>query len=429
MKHAGIRYFLSCLVTIAFFLVSTDLSAWDLPVTKPEKVGMSSERLERINSVIQRHIDEGTITGAVTAVARHGKIVHFEAHGFADVENGVPLRKDAIFSMMSSSKPVTGVAVLMLVEEGKIRLTDPVHRFIPELKDMKVAVPKGNLPLPSTPRSTGDPKPEVDLISAHRDITVQDLLTHTSGLLSGGLGAAVSDVRREPGDTLADVASRLGAVPLDFQPGARWQYSPSTGFDVLGRIVEVASGQPFDVFLLERIFEPLGMKDTYFNLPDDRKERLLPLFRKNEAGNWIKLPMQRFLEKRTYFAGASGLFSTAHDYLMFEQMLVNKGELNGKRLLGPRTVALMASNFVGDLYSERGDQSQGTGFGLTVSVMLDSVKAGRGRTNGSFGWGGAFGTMSWTDPKEEIAAVIMLHQPVRQVQRDFEYAILQAIID
>lgn len=428
-KRSGMRIFASCWVCIIFVLFSADLSALDLPTTKPEKVGMSSDRLERINSVIQRHIDDGTITCAVTAVARRGKIVHFQAHGFADVDKGIPLSKDAIFSMMSSSKPVTGVAVLMLMEEGKIRLTDPVHRFIPEFKDMKVAVPKGNGPRPSVPRSPRDPKPEVDLISARRDITVQDLLTHTSGLLSGGLGSFVSNIRREPGDTLADVAARLGAVPLDFQPGTRWQYSGSTGFDVLGRIVEVASGQSFDEFLRERIFEPLGMKDTFFNLPEDRKKRFVPLYRKNDEGNWEKRPAERLLAKRTYFAGASGLFSTAHDYLMFEQMLVNKGELNGKRLLGPRTVELMASNFVGDLFSERDEQSQGLGFGLTVSVMLDSVKAGRARSNGSFGWGGAFGTMSWTDPKEEIAAVIMLHQPIRQVQRDFEFAIRQAIMD
>jgi len=430
MNHSALRIFLSGMVLILFLFVSPDLLAKDLPTTRPEKVGMSSERLERINEIMQRHIDEGTITAAVTAIARRGKIVHFQAHGLFDVEKGTPMRKDAIFSMMSSSKPVTGVAVLMLIEEGKIRLTDPVHKFIPEFKNMMVAVPKPGRPAPPPgPRRPGDPKPEVDLVSAHRDITIKDLLTHTSGLLSGGLGSAMAEVRRNPGDTLADYIPRLGAVPLDFQPGTQWRYSATAGIDTLGRIVEIVSGQSFDVFLRKRIFEPLGMKDTCFSLPDDSKERLLPLYRKNDEGNWEKRRMERFLSTRAYFAGSSGLFSTAHDYLMFEQMLVNKGELNGMRLLGPKTVELMSSDFLGDILDSADNQWQGRGFGLSVRVLLDSVKAGNGRTNGSFGWGGAFGTVSWTDPEEEMAAVLMLHQPVRQVQSDFEFAIRQAIIE
>lgn len=399
----------------------------ELPTVKPERVGMSSERLARINEMMQRHIDAGTITGGVTVVARRGKVVHFESHGYSDLDKKTPMPKDAIFRMASSTKPVAGVAVMMLVEEGKIRLTDPVSKFIPEFKNMKVAVPKGGAPEPTGPFSRNR-APEVDLVPAHREITIRDLLTHTSGLLSGGLGQAVSNVERKSGDTLADYIPRLGSVPLDFQPGTRWRYSAGAGIDTLGRIVEITSGMTFDRFLSERIFNPLGMRDTFFNLPEDRQSRLLPLYR-NVQGKWEKAPTPQFLNTRTYFSGAGGLMSTAHDYLMFQQMFVNRGQLNGVRLLSPKTVDYMAMNHVKDLYKGLRGDDDGMGFGLTMAVHVNEALANARRSNGAYGWAGAFGTMTWTDPEEELACVLMIQQSDTGVQRDFQNAVLQAIID
>src|SRR5262249_1614164 len=223
-----------------------------LPRAKPEDVGVSSERLRRIDDVVKRHIDEHQIAGAVTLVARKGKVVHFAAHGQADVEAKRSMHRDTLFRMASSTKPVTGVAVMMLVEEGKIRLADPVSKFIPEFKDLKVAVEKDG---------------KVELVSAERPVTIRDLLTHTSGLGSGGLGtrqAPPESVRPNGEDTLEAYVKRMAQVPLDFQPGSRWSYSGLAGIDTLSRIVEVASGQPYDAFLKQRIFDPLGMTNTSF---------------------------------------------------------------------------------------------------------------------------------------------------------------------
>jgi len=409
-------------------LVSGVTLGQELPTAKPEKVGMSTERLKRIHEIMQRHIDAGDITGAVTGVARRGQVVYFESHGFADPTTQRPMSKEALFRMASSSKPVTGVAVLMLVEEGRIHLSDPVSMYIPEFKNTKVAVLKPGQREPAGPRGPNSPRPEVDLVSANREITIKDLMTHTSGLLSGGLGGAVANVQRLPNETLATYIPKLGAVPLDFQPGTKWSYSATAGIDTLGRIVEIVSGVPFDQYLKQRIFEPLGMRDTFFNVPEERRARMLPLFRK-EGTEWTQQPTPAFLDTRTYFSGAGGLISCAHDYLRFEQMLVNGGELNGKRLLSPKTVQLMSMNHVGDLFHGLRGTDDGLGFGLTVYVTLDEAKAPRWRTKGSFGWAGAFGTITWSDPKEELTGVLMIQQPNDVVQRDFNTAVMQAIVE
>jgi CubicO group peptidase (beta-lactamase class C family) len=400
----------------------------DLPAGRAEKVGMSTQRLNRINELMARHIEAGNITGAVTAVARRGKIVHYEAHGYSDLEKKTPMSKDALFRMASSTKPVTGVAILMLVEEGRVRLTDPVSQYIPEFKNMKVAVPKpGQLEPTAAPRPNS-PKPDVDLVPASREITIKDLMTHTSGLLSGGLGTAVSDVQRQPTDTLASYIPRLGAVPLDFQPGTRWRYSPGAGIDTLARIVEIASGMTFDKFLSERIFEPLNMRSTFFNIPESDRSRLLNLYRR-AGGEWQRADTPAFLNTRTYFSGAGGLVSSAEDYLRFEQMLLNRGEINGKRLLGSKTVELMGMNHVGDLFKGMRGTDEGLGYGLTVYVTLDEASAPAWRSKGSFGWAGAFGTITWNDRQEELACVLMIQQSNPQVQRDFHTAVMQAITD
>jgi CubicO group peptidase (beta-lactamase class C family) len=430
-RRVGVLMVALSLTLAATLLADMKLRAADLPTARPEDVGLSTERLARIGQMMKRHIDAGHIQGGVTAIARRGKVAHFEAYGLMDIEAQRPMTTDAIFRMASSTKPVTGVAILMLVEEGKVRLSDPVHNFIPEFKGMKVAVPKAGTATSDAPPSAGQQSgtAEYDTVEANHEITIRDLLTHTSGLVTGGLGSAAARQIQRTGDTtLADYIPKLGAVPLDFQPGTAWRYSPGAGIDTLARIVEIASGQSFDQFLRVRIFEPLGMSDTFFALPDDRQSRLVTLYRATPNG-LEKSPLQSGFSSRKYFSGAGGLMSTAGDYLRFEQMLLNRGQLNGNRLLGPRTVELMATNHVGDLFAGLAAGQKGMGFGFTVAVVLDPAKAESRRSNGAFGWGGAFGTISWTDPKEQMCAVLMLQQRDQQVQRDFENAVMQAIVD
>ena len=411
-------------------LLAVPLQAQSLPKAKPEDVGLSTERLQRINEVIQRYIDSNQISGAVTLVARKGRIAQFEAQGLMDTEMKKPIRKDALFRMASSTKPVASVAIMMLMEEGKVRLSDPVSRFMPEFKNPKVAIPKPSIPLPVVPGQP-PPAPEIYTIPATREITVRDLLTHTSGLGSGGSAAgemAKVMQARKLTETLSDFIPRLGAVPLDFQPGTQWRYSGLAGIDTLSRIVEVASGLTFDQFLKQRVFDPLGMKDTFFALPEDRQPRLMTLYRR--AGNNLeKHPNQEFLMNRTYFSGAGGLVSTAEDYFHFAQMLANGGQLNGKRLLSPRTVELMSSNHVGDMFPGQLGRPPGMGFGFAVEVVVDAIKADSRRSNGSFGWDGAFGTHFWVDPKEQIVAVLMIQTANRGLHRDFENAVMQAMVE
>jgi CubicO group peptidase (beta-lactamase class C family) len=406
------RFLLS---TITLALLSTAILAEaPLTVSKPEEVGFSSERLQRIHTLIERYQKEGRVSGAVTLVARKGKVIHYEAHGLKNLEARTPMTKDTLFRMASCTKPVTAVAILMLMEEGKLRLTDPVSQFIPEFKDTKVAVQKDD---------------KVELVAASRPITIQDLLTHTSGLGSGGLGQ-----RQVPGkdtfpngnDTLNDYALRLAKMPLDFQPGTLWRYSGLAGIDVLARIVEVASGMPFDVYLQKNLFEPLGMKDTCFLVPDDKQSRLATIYQRSPKGLEVREGFT-FLATKTYSSGAGGLTSTAEDWWRFAQMLGNGGELNGKRLLSPRTVELMASNHVGSLFTNVINRKEGMGFGLTVEVVMDNVKAQTRRSNGSFGWDGAFGTHFWVDPKEKVVAVLLIQ--THTMHRDFENAVMQAMVE
>jgi CubicO group peptidase (beta-lactamase class C family) len=409
-------------VKFAFFvLVALPVTAASIQETKPESVGLSRERLQRIHETMQRHMDAHQIAGAVTLVARKGHIAHLEAHGVMDLDSKKTMRKDSIFRVFSMSKPVTGVAILMLMEEGKVRLNDPVSKFIPEFKGMKVAVTQEH-------GSQGAP-PQFYTVPATREITVQDLLTHVSGLASGGAAsrAELSRIARKAGESLADYIPRLGTTPLDFQPGSRWTYSPGAGFDTLGRIVEIASGETFDRFLRERIFDPLGMKDTFFHPAEDRLPRIPTSY--HRGGDALqKTENQNRLVSTTYFSGAGGLMASAEDYAQFGEMLLEGGQLNGKRLLSPKTVELMASVFAPDTLPGRGP---GRGFGLSVQVVSDPVAAGYRVSTGSFGWDGAFGTHFWVDPKEKIVGIMMIQtdNPNRQLDRDFESAVMQSIVE
>jgi CubicO group peptidase (beta-lactamase class C family) len=394
--------------------------AGSLPTGKPEDVGMSSERLARIAPAMQRHIADGEIAGVVTLVARRGRIVHFEAHGYADIAKRTPMRTDHIFGLASSSKPITAVAIMMLVESGDIRLSDPVSRYIPEFAaPAQVAVAK-----------PGGPENAFDLVPASRPITVGDLLKHGSGLLSGGLGqrAAGASAQRAPQDTLATYIPKLGAVPLDFQPGTLWRYSGLAGFDVLSRIVEVASKQPFDVFLRERIFEPLDMPDTSFYYTGRQAERLAAVHARRD-GKLEATP--RDLSNVVYFSGAGGLSASVEDYLQFAQMLLNRGELDGHRLLGPRTVETMTANHTGDMVNGQfGRPARGMGFGLGMQVVLDPGAAGLAVSEGAISWPGGSGVAHWIEPAEELVSIYFIQGgqggPART---SFENIVRASIID
>ena len=385
----------------------------EIPVAEAESVGMSTERLQQIDAAMQRHIDAGKIQGAVTAVARRGRAVHFEAHGLMDVEAERPMPQDAIFVMASSTKPVLGVAAMILIDEGRIHPSDPVEKYIPEFANMQVAVLAEPADKDISPLKVNRRNPPAHrLVPAQTPITIEHLLTHTSGLVSGGLGTGLA-----PGTdrtTLASFIPALGDFALDFQPGSRW--SCGGALQVVARIIEVVSGMTYEEFMQTRIFDPLEMHDTHFRVPPSKLSRRM-VIRGVDMSKWDGETTSR------------GLWSTARDYLRFQQMLANGGELFGQRLLSADAVAMMASNHVGDLFAGGPKGRKGMGFGYTVAVVLDPVAAASQRSAGAFGWGGAAGTLSWTDPAEELAGVIMLQQPYGPARRDFEEIIRAAIID
>ncbi len=381
-----------------------------LPAAPPPSVDVASDIDGRIDKFIKRQIDTNRLTGAVTAVARRNKLVHFQAHGLFDREAGTKMPTDALMVMMSSTKPVCGVALLQQIEEGKVSLDDKISKFIPELKTLQVR--KAGAPRPAR----GQVDPASNLEPQAREITIKDLATHTSGL-----NTAPTRPDGVP-NTLEAVIPLCKNVVLDFQPGTRWAYSASIGPDILARVVEITSGVPFDRYIKERIFEPCGMIDTGHNLTDAQRARVVPRYeRTNNA--WVRARTAPGNPKTTYMAGGFGLQSTAHDYLMFETMLLNEGTIHGKRVLKPRTVRLMRSNLVGDLYKGIGGTTEGTGFGVQVRTVLDPDLCGCGRDVGGFGWGGAYGTMTWSDPRNDLVGVYFVQQPHDDLRQEFEYVV------
>ena len=396
-----------------------------IPTAVPEDVGLSSQRLTRIHEMMQRHIDAGEISGGVTIVARKGRIAHFEAHGTTDFDTRAPMMKDSVFRIASMTKVVTGAAIMMMVEEGKVRITDPVSKFIPEFSHLTVAMAQAQAQAQAQAPGEDD-EPSFYRVPAEREVTIRDLLTHTSGLASGRLSnASVRPVRRQPNETLADYIPRLGHTALEFQPGSRWSYSPQAGFDTLGRVVEIVSGMPFDRFLQQRMFEPLGMQDVAFHATAALAPRLVTAYQMTPDGV-RKNPNPSSMQSPVYFMGSGGLITTAEDYLRFAQMLANGGELNGTRLLSPRTVDQMASLHILDTLPGR---PLGEGYGLSVRVLNDAVRNGSRLSDGSFGWSGAYGTHFWVDPKEDIVAILMIQTPIREMRPEFENAVMQAIIE
>jgi CubicO group peptidase (beta-lactamase class C family) len=393
-------------------------------VGKPEDVGVSSERLQRLAQMIKRRIDAGDLAGAVTLVARRGRIVHLVAQGVSDLDTKQPMTTANMFRIASMTKPVVGVAIMMLVEEGKLRLNDPVSRYIPEFRNMKVGIVQ-----PTSGRAGGPPPaaPSFYAVPAQRDITIKDLLTHVSGLGSGPIGdSEIAKVARKDGETLAQYIPRLGGTTLEFQPGSRWTYSPGAGFETLGRIIEIASDTPLDKFFRTRIFDPLGMKDITFWPTDAQWPRVATVYARGANGLTRSVMPNDTMSRNVYFRGSGGLYSTAEDYIPLGLMLANGGELNGKRLLSRKTVEMMTAAHVLDTLPGR---PAGEGYGLSVRVVTNHAARNTMLSDGTFGWTGAQGTHFFVDPKEQLTAVLMVQTSNQEIIRDFEDLVEQTIVD
>jgi CubicO group peptidase (beta-lactamase class C family) len=424
-----LRATFAALIIASALVVARPLTA-AAPTGKPEEVGLSSERLKRVAELVQRHITAGSFTGAVTLVARNGRIAYHEAQGVMDLETKKPMVKDGIFRIMSMTKPVIGVATLMMMEEGKIRLTDPVSKFIPEWKDMTVAVPQ---PAPAGARGGGAapggraggaaPEPRYYTVPIERELTIRDLLTHVNGLVTGPMSQSANRaVAAKPNETLADYIPRLGRVPVEFQPGTRWAYSATAAWDALSRVIEIVSGTTIDRFVKQRIFDPLEMKDTTYVEPTGNP-RLVKLYSRTPEG--LRPASSPAFMNGVYFSGGGGLLSTATDYAQFALMLANGGELNGVRLLSPRAVELMGSVFVPDTLPGR---PRGESFGLSVRVVTDPAARNTFLSEGSFGWSGAFGTHFWVDRKEKLIAIALTQTSNQEFLRDFENMVMQSVV-
>ncbi len=403
-------------------------------LAKPEEVGLSSTRLARIGEHFQQYIDAGKLAGTLTLVARRGKVAYFEPQGHLEIERRRPVTRDAVFRIYSMSKPITSVGLMMLYEQGRFQLDDPVHRFIPSWKNLAVFV-GGNYPVFKT-----EP--------VARPMAIRDLLSHTSGLTYGFMERTNVDAayrklgvadRARPGYTLRDMVETLAELPLEFSPGTRWNYSVST--DVLGHLIEVISGQKLDEYLREHVFEPLGMRDTSFVISEAQVPRFAANYERQADGS-LKLiddPARSQYREGTFFSGGGGLVSTAPDYYRFTAMLRNRGELDGVRLLGRKTVELMTMNHLpggqdltqlaqAGMFTETA--YAGVGFGLGFSVMQSPARAQILGTPGEHAWGGAASTAFWIDPAEELIVIFMTQlmpsssYPLRRELRVLTYAAL-----
>ena len=404
IRHARTRLAPRIAAVLIVAALVAPLAGQSLPrASKPEDVGLSSERLQRLTTVFNDYVKANRLPGAVVLIARRGRVAYLHSFGARDRESSAPMRDDAIFRIASQSKAPVSVAVMMLQEEGKLLIGDPVGRYLPEFLKTTVAVPRAG--------GAG-----YDVVPAKRAITIRDLLTHTAGISYGDGPAA--DRWKAAGITgwyFADrdepvgaTISRLAALPFDAQPGEKWVYGYNT--DILGALVERVSGQPLDVFLRTRIFEPLGMRDTEFYLSKGKAERLATVYSVAGEGTLTRTPdtggmisQGAYVEgPRKSFSGGAGLLSTASDYARFLQMLLNGGELDGTRILAPSTVKLMTVSHTGGV-----EFRPGQGFGLGFSVVEDLGARGQPGSLGEYGWGGAYHSTYWVDPAEQLVVVYM----------------------
>lgn len=397
------------IATAAIWQVSAQTNGHSLfTEEKPEMEGMSSKLLGRIDELVMEYIKNKWVAGAAAIVVRDGKIVYYKGIGFDDIQAGTPMKKDAIFRIASQTKAITSVGVMMLYEEGKILLDDPISKYIPEFKNPKV------LDQFNAADSSYTTKP------AKREITIRDLLTHTSGIGYAQIGSPeMNAIYAKAGIVggigvghivLADKMKTLGRMPLFNQPGEKWTYGLND--DLLGYLIEVVSGMSFDSYLHKKIFEPLGMKDTYFYLPKEKYSRLATLYTEDSTQHIIKAPEHSQINgdfyrdypntEGTYFSGGGGLSSTAYDYAIFMQMLLNGGEFNGHRILSRNSVRMMTMNQIGDL--SLGDNK----FGLGFQIVTEKGSAKTPAPVGTFSWGGMFSSSYWIDPKDKVVAQLFL---------------------
>jgi len=367
-----------------------------LPVAAmPEDVGLSSSQLARIEAITQKHIEAGLMPGAVMLVARRGKIAWYKTMGFRDRAAKDPMRNDSIFRIYSMTKPIVSVAAMMLVEEGRMQVSDPVSKYLPEMGRMKVGI-----------ENTADGKPALELAEPAREMTVQDLMRHTSGLIYGTRGKSLVNaayIEAQIGNrdfSNEELVSKLSKLPLRFSPGDRWEYGVST--DVLGRVVEVVSGKKLGEFLNERILNPLGMTDTGFFVPADKLSRAAQPWQNPEGPPMT--PRFDVAQKPRFESGGGGLTSTMDDYLRFAIMLADGGEFAGKRLLGNKTLEFMTSDHTG----ARPGRPAGLGFGLGFEIRTSVGDSALPGSLGEYGWAGNAGTLFWIDPKEQLIAIYMV---------------------
>ena len=406
---------------LALSLVAASLAA-EFPRAAPGDVGLSQDRLDRITAAMKEDVDQGYLAGAIGVVARHGKIAYWETVGLADIAAKRPMRDDAIFRIYSMTKPIVGVALMTLYEEGKFSLREPVKKYIPELGDAKVLVGK-------------------KAVQAKREMTIQDLMRHTAGLTYGLFGKSPADDLYVEADLLSgnssvdDFIQKLAKLPLKHQPGSAWEYSVSV--DVQGRLIEVLSGMDLAAFMSERVFKPLGMRDTGFTVPPGKKDRFVEIYQKTEDEQSIE-PAPPGRSKRYYdyesawYSGGGGLVSTTRDYLRFCQMLLNGGELDGKRVLSRKTVELMTMDHLGETRRASSILTKGYGFGLDFAVHANPAESGLNGSAGEFNWGGLAGTIFWVDPAEELIGLYMIQMlPPRfeDSRNQFKRLAYQAIVD
>jgi CubicO group peptidase (beta-lactamase class C family) len=417
---------------VALLLAAASVKAWGgpdpLPRARPEPLGMSSQRLTRIGRVLEKDIADGRMPGAVVAIARRGKLIYYEAFGYLDREAGTRMPRDAVFAIASMTKPLTGVATMILQEEGKIHLAEPASKYLPALGKMRVAADAASEvnPIPTVPQRV--------------PISIQDLMRHTAGMAYGWEGT--SAIYKLWPNSAADFArqydgpgflAKLETLPLIHQPASVWMYSVSN--DVLGLLVEAVAGQSLGRFLDERVFRPLGMVDTGFLLTPaqiPRYARALP--RDPEGGQPLSIPDAT--KPYRFECGGACAVSTAADYLRFAQMLLDRGRLGPTRILGRKSVELMTSDHLGteiqNAAAEKDPTRRGRGYGLTLSVRTQPGVSPYLGSVGEFGWGGAYGTQFWVDPREQLAVVFMAHTPGTQRQHYrqlIESLVLQAIVD
>jgi CubicO group peptidase (beta-lactamase class C family) len=388
------------LYILFIFAIATQAAGQELPKAKPESVGMSSQRLELLSETLDAYARDNRIAGGVAMVVRRGNVAYLHSYGKRDLEANSPMAEDAIFRIASQSKALTSVAIMILQEDGKLLLSDPVSKYIPEFANSTVAVPKDG--------------GGYEIVKAKRQITIRDLLTHTAGI-SYGSGPAKDrwDAAKITGwyfadrdEEISETVKRLAALPMDAHPGERWIYGFST--DILGVVVEKASGKTLDIFLSERITKPLDMKDTSFYLPADKAARFAAVYsikdgkleRAPDPG--VGVGQGAYLNgPRKSFSGGAGLLSTARDYARFLQMMVNGGKLNGKRILSRKSVELMTVDHLRTIKYDR----DGQGFGLGFSIVKDVGAYGAPTSVGEYGWGGAYHSNYWVDPKEQLVVV------------------------